>query len=198
MSDNTDEILGKIEEAHMRGEHTLGVFAGCTICARQAAAAPGISGAADAPSMLEELARRVPADDESAAAAPVISLRTGSRPGSIENEPSLADVALQDAQAALDTANLAREHHNPALWSDAQTSALVGVVRALAGLEETIGRVLTRLEFLAPEPEPASGYPHRDGDIVTLGPEVIATADGRLLDWRGVSYVPQDPTEPAA
>lgn len=36
-------------------------------------------------------------------------------------------------------------------------------------------------------------YPSADGDVVVLGPGVIASSDGRVLNWRGVNYVPQVP-----
>lgn len=34
-------------------------------------------------------------------------------------------------------------------------------------------------------------YPFQDGDLVVLGPEVFADAEGRTICWRGVNYVRQ-------
>lgn len=36
-------------------------------------------------------------------------------------------------------------------------------------------------------------YPHEDGDVIVLGPEVFVARDGSVLSWRGQNYVPQAP-----
>lgn len=41
---------------------------------------------------------------------------------------------------------------------------------------------------MAPSPQ----YPHQDGDVTVLGPELIASADGQTIGWRGENYVRQD------
>lgn len=34
-------------------------------------------------------------------------------------------------------------------------------------------------------------YPRKDGDVLVLGPELISTPDGSVLNWKGQNYVPQ-------
>jgi hypothetical protein len=38
---------------------------------------------------------------------------------------------------------------------------------------------------------PVTVYPHADGDLTVLGPEVFASSDGEVICWRGRNYVPQ-------
>lgn len=40
--------------------------------------------------------------------------------------------------------------------------------------------------------EAMTTYPHTDGDCIVIGPECFAAADGSVLCWRGVNYIPQD------
>lgn len=40
-------------------------------------------------------------------------------------------------------------------------------------------------------------YPHQDGDVTVLGPEIFASADGKVICWKGVNYVPQPKLERA-
>ncbi|MFD6361862.1 hypothetical protein ACFWFX_18720 [Streptomyces roseolus] len=37
-------------------------------------------------------------------------------------------------------------------------------------------------------------YPFHDGDVTVLGPTVVASRDGRVLNWGGVNYLRQGPT----
>lgn len=39
-------------------------------------------------------------------------------------------------------------------------------------------------------------YPHESGDVIVLGPEVIAQPDGSLINWKGTNYVPAPETGP--
>jgi hypothetical protein len=39
------------------------------------------------------------------------------------------------------------------------------------------------------EAEAPVGYPHQDGDVTVLGPEVFASPDGEVISWAGVNYV---------
>jgi hypothetical protein len=34
----------------------------------------------------------------------------------------------------------------------------------------------------------ATMYPHKDGDVTVLGPEVIASTDGETISWKGEHY----------
>ena len=34
-------------------------------------------------------------------------------------------------------------------------------------------------------------YPHPDGDVTVLGPEIFASSDGKVICWKGENYVPQ-------
>lgn len=31
-------------------------------------------------------------------------------------------------------------------------------------------------------------YPHTDGDVTVLGPEIFANSDGTVICWKGVNY----------
>jgi hypothetical protein len=46
------------------------------------------------------------------------------------------------------------------------------------------------------EASKATTYPHPDGDVTVLGPEIFASSDGAVISWRGENYVRQG--EPAA
>jgi hypothetical protein len=35
-------------------------------------------------------------------------------------------------------------------------------------------------------------YPHSDGDVLVLGPEIFVSSDGRVISWQGTNYVLQD------
>lgn len=35
-------------------------------------------------------------------------------------------------------------------------------------------------------------YPHQEGDVTVLGPEIFASNDGKTICWQGRNYVPQD------
>lgn len=35
-------------------------------------------------------------------------------------------------------------------------------------------------------------YPYVDGDATVLGPQTFASADGSVISWKGVNYVPQE------
>jgi hypothetical protein len=42
---------------------------------------------------------------------------------------------------------------------------------------------------------PAGTYPHPDGDVTVLGPEIFASSDGAVISWKGENYVrPDNPT----
>jgi hypothetical protein len=34
-------------------------------------------------------------------------------------------------------------------------------------------------------------YPHENGDVIVLGPQVFVSRDGAVLNWKGRNYVPQ-------
>ncbi|MEU6342181.1 hypothetical protein ABZ883_14715 [Streptomyces sp. NPDC046977] len=34
-------------------------------------------------------------------------------------------------------------------------------------------------------------YPHSDGDVTVLGPEIFASLDGQVICWKGQNYVQQ-------
>lgn len=34
-------------------------------------------------------------------------------------------------------------------------------------------------------------YPHQDGDVTVLGPEIFTSSDGKVICWKGENYVPQ-------
>jgi hypothetical protein len=36
-------------------------------------------------------------------------------------------------------------------------------------------------------------YPYPSGDSIVLGPEIFTDPDGKVISWKGVNYVPQDP-----
>jgi hypothetical protein len=38
------------------------------------------------------------------------------------------------------------------------------------------------------DPKDTITYPHQDGDITVLGPEVFASADGEAISWKGAHY----------
>jgi hypothetical protein len=38
---------------------------------------------------------------------------------------------------------------------------------------------------------PCPGYPHADGDVTVLGPEIFASKDGNVICWKGENYVRQ-------
>lgn len=38
---------------------------------------------------------------------------------------------------------------------------------------------------------PTSQYPHKDGDITVLGPEIFASSDGEVICWKGENYTRQ-------
>lgn len=38
---------------------------------------------------------------------------------------------------------------------------------------------------------PTRQYPYQDGDTTVLGPEVFASADHKVISWRGANYVCQ-------
>lgn len=152
MSDNEDEIVGKIELAHVRGEHTLGPFAGCSLCAPVAIGGSGtvpgttesglVDGAFESP--LDVLVKNA----ASAAAAPIEGRqahipihpsRERDPEGEYDLEPDLVEIALGDGELALQELDKA-----PVMPSTrAIVYALVGVVRALAGIEETLARLQT-------------------------------------------------------
>lgn len=41
----------------------------------------------------------------------------------------------------------------------------------------------------------AETYPHEDGEVIVLGPEVFAHRDERVISWKGRNYTPQSPLE---
>lgn len=134
MADQEEEILGKIEQAHERGEHSLGPFAGCAICARIVASAPP----ADSGSLVAELARSLPSPSDLGAAAAPGNVRE--LPDRDDGEPpSLADMALGAAQQALDDLEALAERGIVVPNAEqAVAHALVGVVHGLAAIQETL------------------------------------------------------------
>lgn len=38
------------------------------------------------------------------------------------------------------------------------------------------------------EPKSDVSYPHQDGDVTVLGPEVFASTDGGVISWKGSNY----------
>lgn len=141
MGDQEEEILTKIEQAHQAGQHLTGPQAGCRFCAERLAENGAPIGDVSAQEAIDELAQR------RAAAAP-------SRPADLEailpsaeeiaswgerGEPTLGDVALEDAQKALDTLEVGN-------YALASVHAQVGMTRALVGIDETLQRVLFALD----------------------------------------------------
>ena len=47
------------------------------------------------------------------------------------------------------------------------------------------------LDLIEGRAEAVTTYPHPSGGFQVLGPEVSATADGQLIWWRGVEFVPR-------
>jgi hypothetical protein len=37
----------------------------------------------------------------------------------------------------------------------------------------------------------ADTYPRNEGDVTVLGPQVFASRDGAVINWRGENYTPQ-------
>lgn len=38
------------------------------------------------------------------------------------------------------------------------------------------------------DPSTTTTYPYQDGDVIALGPEVFASADGETISWKGANY----------
>lgn len=81
--------------------------------------------------------------------------------------------------------------------------ALDPIEAALAGQHAwaDAAALLRRLAGEAQQDEKPS-YPHPDGDVIILGPEVFASPDGRTISWKGANYerqparvAQQDPTQ---
>lgn len=130
MSDNTEEILDKIEEGHRRGEHYTWM-AGCSLCTEQFAGG-GVEPAVAGEDELDE----IPAGDELVDLSAARARRGTTGPVRQVAEGTLGDVALEDAQQALD--ELEDRFAAATGYRKATVHALVGVVRALAGIEEAI------------------------------------------------------------
>lgn len=151
----SDEILSRIEQEHQAGQH-FARMAGCSFCDRLYGDAPAndddLAAAAERVLAGEEpmpagqtdssMFARTTTDDRSPGPrladelAAMRAVRTArSVPvlaGEVSGGETLGDVALADAQAALDAAV------NTPPATQATVHALVGVVRALAGIEQAI------------------------------------------------------------
>lgn len=162
------EIYDRIEEEHRRGGHVTGRVAGCNLCAQQYSATAHPSPAAVTPEAIARL--RVidspptvtATNPETEALGRMAAKATAyvpprHTPPVYGGEESLGDVALQDAQGALDRLNMihGREHALSAI-----AEGLVGAVRALAGIER-------QLQFIA-----ATLAYNRDSELEQLGAAV--------------------------
>lgn len=54
---------------------------------------------------------------------------------------------------------------------------------------------LDALKELRDQQNSAPEYPHQDGDVTVLGPEVIATPDASVISYQGENYTPQATAE---
>lgn len=162
------EIVTRIDEEHQRGGHVSGYVAGCSICARLRHQQEAQQAAAEVD--VETLAR-LRLDEQTPAPAPVepgdepnphITVEGGfARPdGVIPIAPrraaaadgTLGDVALEDAQQALDDLEgLGKLGIVVPNAQQAIAHALVGVVRALAGIEAQMAELIRLLND--PDPE---------------------------------------------
>lgn len=144
------EILSKIDAEHERGGHVTGPVAGCSICAR-------VQDAADF--TVEELARLritqtpVPARPEEpgvlSSEARGLKVLVGGLTERLQairagGEETLGDLALQDAQQALDDLeDLAQRGIVVPNAQQAIAHALIGAVKALVSIDETLRRLAT-------------------------------------------------------
>jgi hypothetical protein len=164
VNDNEEEILDKIEEGHRRGEHYTRM-AGCSLCTEQFAGGgsePAAAGeVARGRRSARDAGRRGRADGcRAAAAGRARPAARGDRRRTADASPvdgdvekTLGDVALEDAQQALD--DLLTLAERGIVIPNAQKAivhALVGVVRALAGIEEAIYALAAQMIDVDPGP----------------------------------------------
>lgn len=128
-NENEEEILDKITEGHRRGEHHVRM-AGCSLCTQQSAQ-QRVRREGDTPSDSAEWAIR--SEGPRPGLFDLAAIRANRPPAAIEDgSETLGDVALEDAQVALDLLDK---------WPKGQQAivrALVGVTRALVGIETAI------------------------------------------------------------
>lgn len=55
--------------------------------------------------------------------------------------------------------------------------------QGIALIPATNVRSVTRVETVKER-----SYPYQDGDVIVLGPEVFASADGEAISWKGSNY----------
>jgi hypothetical protein len=138
--DEVLEIKDRIVEEHHRGGHVTGPVAGCAICAALMAAAeegrarPEKYGhpegeVASLPTSLEELAR--------------LRLAAGMQAPNTddyedEDEPGLIELAMLDGTQALTDAMMGKH-------GQATVTATVGVIRALAAIDDTLRTILAAI-----------------------------------------------------
>lgn len=142
-----DEILGKIEQQHQAGQHLTGPQAGCSLCAAMVERGEPPIGEVEPEQAIDLLARRA------AKHAPQVPPRHPTVPSEEEiaswgdrDAPTLGDVALIDAQTALDQIEaLGLQGIVIPNEKVALVHGVVGVVRALAGIEETLRGLLDAL-----------------------------------------------------
>lgn len=154
-----EEIFGKIEEQHRQGAHVTGPQAGCRLCAaltEQKNAQGDVSAVEDglsADEAIDELAMRravAAAAAETSRRSPTVGVPSVDEISSwthTSHPKTLGDVALGDAQQALDDLDaLVKQGIVIANEKQALVHAQVGVVRALAGIEQQLGRIADYLE----------------------------------------------------
>jgi hypothetical protein len=171
--DEVLEIKDRIVEEHHRGGHVTGLVAGCAICAQLMAAAeqgrarPEKYGhpegeVASLPTSIEELAR--------------LRLAAGMQaPDADEYEDEL-ELARADAAQALTDAAMGKH-------GLAAVTATVGVIRALAAINETLSAILAAVT--GPDPAPVPG-PVEDDD-----PEGLYDGSAEAAANRGVGGYPK-------
>jgi hypothetical protein len=163
--DEVLEIKDRIVEEHHRGGHVTGPVAGCAICAQLTTASSFTSTPTPTPApptSIEELAR--------------LRLAAGMQaPDADEYEDEL-ELARADAAQALTDAAMGKH-------GLAAVTATVGVIRALAAINETLSAILAAVT--GPDPAPVPG-PVEDDD-----PEGLYDGSAEAAANRGVGGYPK-------
>lgn len=74
---------------------------------------------------------------------------------------------------------------------DQQRQALQPLVHAVRALTAAVSRGFEAIKPVELEPVESiavAAYPYQDGDVTVLGPEVIASAEGSVISWKGRNY----------
>jgi hypothetical protein len=143
------EIRDRIAEEHHRGGHVTGFVAGCSICDELKARGqhPPVGPIAVSDDPLVEIAAARLAADELAASNPHLRVLREVREEGAADEFDLISDALRHGERALEEAAAGRH-------SMATVTATVGVIHAVAGLDETLRSILALLVDQNYEPEP--------------------------------------------